>query len=92
MSHTTEEEFQELKAQNELLIDALDHINRTTKGSRTQTRRLRWISLRAESAINGDDKWRESDLPKKAKLSLRESKMQTFIDKNLQQESVNLVA
>ena len=72
--------------QNEILIDALDHIMRTAHGSRTQTRRLRWIAERARCAIDGKEDWRDIDLPKKAKLSLRESKMQTFIDKALSQD------
>ena len=72
--------------QNEILIDALDHIMRTAHGSRTQTRRLRWIAERARCAIDGKEDWRDIDLPKKAKLSLRESKMQTFIDKALGQD------
>ena len=63
------------------LEDALDHIMRTANVSRTQTRRLRWISARALSAIRNDSNWREIDLPKKKEMSLRESKMQTFIDK-----------
>lgn len=36
-----------------LLADALDHIRRTCKNSRTQTRRLRWIEKRAELALAG---------------------------------------
>lgn len=46
------------------VVDALDHIARVCRGSRTRTRRLRWIELRAESAINGNSDWREADLPK----------------------------
>lgn len=72
--------------QNEILIDALDHIIRTAQRSRTQTRRLRWIAERARCAIDGKEDWREINLPRKSKLSLRESKMQTFIDKALNHE------
>ena len=63
------------------LEDALDHIIKTANASRTQTRRLRWISARALSALRNDNKWREIDLPKKKEMSLRESRMQTFIDR-----------
>ena len=44
--------------------DALDHIIRVSAGSRNQSRRIRWISQRAQSALNGDQEWREIDLPK----------------------------
>jgi hypothetical protein len=70
----------------EILRDALDHIMRTANSSRTQTRRLRWITKRCECALDGNDDWKEIDLPKKAPLSLRESKMQTFIEKNIDKE------
>lgn len=73
----------DLKKQNEILIDALDHIMRTASASRTQTRRLRWISERARCAIDGSEDWRDIDLPKKAKLTEREKKMQHYIDNHL---------
>jgi len=57
----------ELKEINEILIDALDHIARTSRGSRTQTRRSRWIVARAESAVNMNDDWMDIDLPKSIK-------------------------
>lgn len=57
----------ELKAINEELINALDHIARTARASRTQTRRSRWIVSRAESAIDMNDGWRDLDLPKSLK-------------------------
>ena len=56
-----------LKEHNELLIDALDHISRVARGSRTRSRRDGWIEARAESAISLDDKWRDLDLPKHTK-------------------------
>jgi len=49
----------------ELVRDALDHIARTCTQSRTQTRRLRWINYRANTALEGktyDEKL--LDLPK----------------------------
>ena len=49
----------------ELVRDALDHIARTCTQSRTQTRRLRWINFRANTALEGkpyDEKL--LDLPK----------------------------
>ncbi|VFR20257.1 hypothetical protein ANDO1_1726 [plant metagenome] len=36
-----------------LVRDALDHIMRTARASRTQTRRSRWIVSRAEAALAG---------------------------------------
>lgn len=71
------------KAYIEELVDALDHIMRVAKASRTQTRRLRWIAERARCAIDGGEDWRELDLPKTAELSLRERKMRLFIEKAL---------
>lgn len=52
------------REQIEVLRDALDHIEKVCSGSRTQTRRLRWIGARAKSALNGNDNWRSLDLPK----------------------------
>ncbi|SSW67250.1 hypothetical protein AVE30378_02526 [Achromobacter veterisilvae] len=37
----------------EIYQDALDHIRRTARASSTQTRRLRWIASRAETALQG---------------------------------------
>lgn len=37
-----------------LLEDALDHIARTCKGSKIQSRRIRWIQQRAEQALRGE--------------------------------------
>lgn len=37
----------------DLLRDALDHIMRTARASRTQTRRLLWIESRAKVALDG---------------------------------------
>ena len=71
------------KAYIEELVDAVDHIMRVAKASRTQTRRLRWIAERARCALDGSDDWREMDLPKKAELNLRERKMRLFIEKAL---------
>lgn len=45
------------------LVDALDHIARACRASRTQTRRIRWIEHRAKCALEGGD-WRDVDLPK----------------------------
>ena len=46
------------------LVDALDHIARVANSSRTQSRRDRWICLRANCAISSSDEWRTADLPK----------------------------
>jgi hypothetical protein len=56
-------ELEQLRGEREQLVDALDHIQRTCAGSRTQTRRLRWIALRAKCAIEGSDEWRVADVP-----------------------------
>jgi len=38
---------------HEIMADALDHIARTAKASRSQTRRIRWIEQRAANALAG---------------------------------------
>lgn len=53
-------------AGNADLKNALQHILKVCDASRTQTRRLRWIGLRADCAIRGTDEWRTEDLPKEA--------------------------
>lgn len=65
------------------LRDALDHIWRTARSSRTQTRRLRWIAARALSAIEGNNDWQDLDAPKVVarKFALRE--ISAFIEKHL---------
>jgi len=51
----------------ELLRGALDHIAKTARASRSQTRRLRWIELRAETALRGEVyRDQDIDLPKNA--------------------------
>ena len=57
------------------LIDALDHILRVSRQSNTRTRRLKWIQMRAESALEGNEAWRDYDIPKnrtQARERLRE--------------------
>lgn len=57
----------DLKARNAMLLDALDHITRTVDGSRTNTRRLRWIKERALTAMRGEKFWKGAfDLPANA--------------------------
>ncbi|KVO82436.1 hypothetical protein WL21_08940 [Burkholderia ubonensis] len=46
------------------LRDALDHIARVARGSREQSRRQRWIELRALGALNGTEEWRTLPLPR----------------------------
>ena len=54
--------------------DALDHIARTARASRTKTRRLRWIEHRAMCALEGGD-WKEAEFPKTEKtISVRTHK------------------
>lgn len=50
----------------EAYVDALDHIVRVCHASRTQTRRLRWIEARAKGAIEGNQDWRDLDIPPSA--------------------------
>ncbi len=50
-----------------VLAGALDHIARTAERSRGQSRRIRWIKARAESALAGNDYADAGvDLPKSA--------------------------
>ncbi|HVM95313.1 MAG TPA: hypothetical protein VMT89_02935 [Candidatus Acidoferrales bacterium] len=49
------------------LLDALDHVMRVARSSRTMSRRMRWIQERCRCAIEGDDvTWRTIDLPRSA--------------------------
>lgn len=50
-----------MTTREDVLQDALDHIMRVARGSRTQTRRIRWIFERARCALFNED-WREVDL------------------------------
>lgn len=52
------------KVDSMVLASALDHIARTARKSRTQTRRLRWIEARADGALAGKDSVDDIDLPK----------------------------
>lgn len=75
---TTEQLAQKLHEARETIerqTDALDHIQRVCAGSRTQTRRIRWIAVRCKSAIDADEKWRDADVPKMDPLveSLRDA-------------------
>jgi len=57
----------------ERMTDALDHIARVARASRTQTRRLRWIEARARCALDGTEDWKAIDLPRSVKSVLREN-------------------
>ena len=52
------------KEYTERCVDALDHIMRTARSARVSSKRLTWIASRAESAINGDERWRTADVPR----------------------------
>ncbi len=71
----------------ELLRGALDHIAKTARASRSQTRRLRWIELRAETALRGEV-YRDQDIdrPKNAGPNtperLRQRLVQTKAEKH----------
>ena len=60
-----------MKSQREqFLEDALDHIAKTARNSRTSSKRIRWIEKRAEDAILGIPYKREEfELPKMNTLS-----------------------
>lgn len=48
----------------ENLIDALDHIMRVSRQSHSMTKRLKFLELRAKSALEGTDEWRDYDYPR----------------------------
>ncbi len=52
------------KTELEICQDALDHIMRICRQSDMQTKRLRWIEVRARCALEGGTDWREYDYPK----------------------------
>lgn len=58
------ERIKQLTEQSERHIDALTHIAKTCSQSRSRTRRLCWISARANSAVNGNENWQSVDIPK----------------------------
>ena len=47
------DDYESLLAERDRLRDALDHIARTCRASRTSTRRTRWVECRAEWALEG---------------------------------------
>jgi hypothetical protein len=57
-------------------LDALRHIIKACKASCTQTRRIRWIALRAADGINGTVHSQRTDLPKKAPESFESLHME----------------
>lgn len=79
----------------ELYVDALDHIARVARASRTQTRRLRWIEARAQGAVDGNEDWRGLDLPQSAdsqarrtfKVLSRNAELEAALLKCLEMES-----
>ena len=55
----------------ELMRDALDHIERVARNSRTQSRRDRWIEVRARYALEGR-RFNMDDMPQYPKMMNRE--------------------
>lgn len=59
------------------LRDALDHIMRVAKTSRSDSRRDNWIAYRAHCALTGSDDWNNEKIPKigllRQKIELRET-------------------
>jgi hypothetical protein len=77
----------------EMMRDALDHIVRVCKQSTNQTRRTRWIQLRAECALGlkPSSQWRNADLPKngeseKAKLLRRIKELEAMLAESYNRE------
>ncbi len=83
----------EVIAHNDQMRDALDHIVRVCKQSTNQTRRTRWIQLRAECALGlkPSSQWRNADLPKngeseKAKLLRRIRELESMLAESYNRE------
>jgi len=57
------------RAEVEPLRQALEHIESTAKRSREQSRRIRWIALRARGGLDGSEEWRTVELPKGTEAS-----------------------
>lgn len=53
----------DLQIENECLHDALDHIMRVARASRSKSRCDRWIAERARCALAGTTEWKTVDLP-----------------------------
>lgn len=60
---TDSDVLERLRADNADYAEAVDHIMRVASAGRTQTRRDRWIALRAKSVLEGTEEWREVDMP-----------------------------
>jgi hypothetical protein len=70
--------------------DDLDHIMRTARASSTQTRRLRWIASRAETALAGRPYVAaEHDQPKMVTEATMQSKNSALQSKNLELRLAN---
>jgi hypothetical protein len=61
----------ESKERAERFEEALLDIMQTANNSHTQSRRSRWISLRAQSALAGNEAYREAFLPREADSELK---------------------
>jgi hypothetical protein len=59
------------REREERLEEALLDIMQTASNSHTQSRRSRWIYLRAESAIEGNESYREALLPRDVDSELK---------------------
>ena len=71
--------YEQLQLENKAMHDALEHIELTALRSRTSTRRLRWIALRARDGVDGTDIAKTIDLPRHASAGTMEN-MQKRID------------
>lgn len=74
----------------EIQQDALDHIMRTARASSTQTRRLRWIASRAETALSSRPYVAaEHDQPKMVTEITMQTKISKLQSKNLELRVAN---
>lgn len=87
----TAEQLGACPEQFELLRSALDHIARTARNSRSQTRRIRWIEARATGALRGEPYLQEAiDLPKSAGPDTVEKlKKSLMVERHISRSLVN---
>lgn len=70
--------------------EALVHIINVVRGSRTQTRRLRWIESRAQSGLDGTTDWQKKDLPKTVDSAYEERRKYVKDRENMTSENEEL--
>jgi regulator of replication initiation timing len=68
-----EKTYEALQIENKRLRDALEHIEITALRSRSMTRRIRWIAIRARDGLDGTTLSKEVDLPASASITTMEN-------------------